>query len=192
MHSSKFAALLLLGVSLTAGMAQPLSPGSRAPDFTLEDYQGKVHKLSDYQGNKAVVIIFLSANCPVVDAYSARMAQLHKAYAAREIVFLGINSNRNETVEQIREHAREQGVSFSILKDEGNGVADQFGATVAPEVFVLNNKLTVLYHGRLDDSQREAHVKRRDLQRTLDEILSGKTITDQNTRPFGCSIKRAR
>jgi len=77
-----------------------------------------------------------------------------------------------------------------MLKDEGNAVADLFGATRTPEIFILDKNLNVLYHGRIDDNKNESEVTTNDLKNALDEILSGKEVTNKITKQFGCTIKR--
>lgn len=185
-------AILMVFTLMVAGMAGELKPGATAKDFTLKDYNGKPHTLSQLaKGKKAVVVIFVSTRCPVSNAYNGRMARLYQSYSGKGVAFVGINSNHRETPADIKAHARKNGLAFPILKDEGNVVADQFGAAVTPEVFVLSPSLKLLYHGRIDDSQREANVKRRDLQKALDEILAGKPVSDPISKEFGCSIRRA-
>jgi len=43
--------------------------------------------------------------------------------------------------------------------------------------------------GRVDDSEREANVKRRDLREALDAVLAGKPVEVAETKVFGCSVK---
>jgi hypothetical protein len=93
-------------------------------------------------------------------------------------------------VEEIKNHAKEHGFEFPILKDWNNVIADKLGAGVTPEIYVLNSNFEILYHGRIDDSQREGRVKSRDLRAALDEILTGKPVTVVSTKAFGCTIKR--
>jgi len=106
------------------------------------------------------------------------------------VAFIGINSNKQESVKEISEHAQEHGFKFTILKDQNNIIADKFDAQVTPEIYVLNSDYEVLYHGRIDDSQRENQVKSQDLRTTLDEILAGKKVSVTETKAFGCTIKR--
>lgn len=186
-----FAILVLIGL-IGFVLAEALGPGSQVTDFSLKDYTGKEHKLSAYKDKAGIVIIFVATRCPVSNAYNERMEALYKEYSAKNIAFLGINPNKEETAEEVQQHAKEHGLTFTILKDAGNVVADQFGATVTPEVFLLNKDMKVVYHGRIDDSQREAQVKKRDLKKALDDYLANKQIVDADTKAFGCSIKRVR
>ena len=79
---------------------------------------------------------------------------------------------------------------FPVLKDERNVVADEYGAQVTPEVFVLNPAGKLLYHGRIDDDRKGTNIKHRDLQEALNALLAGKELSQPETKAFGCSIKR--
>jgi len=159
-------------------------------DFKLQDYNGKNYSLSDFKDSKAIVIIFVSTRCPVSNDYNSRMENLYTEYKEKGIAFLGINSNKEEDVEEIKDHAKKNNLSFIILKDYGNKIADKFKASYTPEVFVLSPKFELLYHGRIDDSIKIKNVKSEDLRNALDENLAGKEVTIKETKAFGCTIKR--
>lgn len=159
-------------------------------NFTLIDYKGKEHSLSDYKNSKAIVLIFVATECPVSNVYNERMEKIYRDYKDKGVQLLGINSNKSESVSDIRNHAIKNNLTFTILKDDKNIIADKFKASFTPEVFVLDPDFNLLYHGRIDDSRREEDVKVLDLRNTLDEILSGKQISNPNTKAFGCTIKR--
>ena len=161
-------------------------------NFTLEDYNGVKHSLTDYTSSKAIVLMFIATQCPVSNSYNGRMVDLQKDYAKKGVEFIGINSNKQENVEEVKNHAKEHGFTFSILKDYNNRIADELGASVTPEIYVLSSKLELLYHGRIDDSSREANVTSQDLRAALDQILAGKSIEVRETKAFGCSIKRVK
>ena len=179
--------MLLAGV---LALAFSSSSSQKIENFTLNDYNGVPHSLAQYHSSPAIVLIFISTQCPVSNAYDERMVSLYKVYSSRRVVFLGINANSQETAEDIKSHAQEHGFLFPILKDNDNVIADRLKASVTPEVFVCDSSLTVLYHGRIDDSRRETDVTSRDLHSALDAILSGKLIAAAETKAFGCSIKR--
>ena len=180
---------LLLAV-LTVSMLVAGEGKKKVADFTLEDCNGVKHTLSDYRSSKAIVLMFIATKCPVSNAYNTRMAELQKDYASKGVTFIGINSNKQENAEEVKNHAKEHGFEFPILKDWNNVIADKLEASVTPEIYVLNSGLDVLYHGRIDDSQRENRVSSKDLRAALDRILSGKAVEVEVTKAFGCSIKR--
>jgi peroxiredoxin len=161
-------------------------------NFTLNDYDGKTHSLKDYKDSKAIVIMFIATRCPVSNDYNDRMAKVYADYKNKDVTFLGINSNKQEDSEEIKEHAAENGLNFIILKDQNNKIADVFDASFTPEIFVLSPKYELLYHGRIDDSRKQSKVNKHDLRNTLDETLAGKEVSVKVTKAFGCSIKRVK
>jgi peroxiredoxin len=162
----------------------------RIDNFTLNDYNGVRHSLTDYQSSNAIVLMFIATQCPVSNAYNDRMVQLYSDYTPKGVAFVAINSNKQESVEEIKEHAKSHKFIFTVLKDKDNIVADELKASVTPEIFVLNSKNEILYHGRIDDSRKETNVKSNDLRMALDEILSGKPVNVSETKAIGCTIKR--
>lgn len=180
----------LIGLVLLCGFALKDGPLKKVEIFTLEDYNGVKHSLTDYKDSKAIVLMFIATQCPVSNSYNGRMNDLFQDYGGKHVAFIGINSNKQESVEEIKSHARDKGFKFPILKDWNNAVANKLEATVTPEIYVLNQDLEILYHGRIDNSSREEKVSSRDLRNALDEILGGKTVTITSTKAFGCTIKK--
>jgi len=167
--------------------------GAAAPDFVLPSAaDSKTVALKDLLGkNKAVAVIFIATKCPYSNGYNERMAALGKEYAAKGIALVGINSNKTEPPAEVAEHAKKNGFTFPVLKDDGNRVADAYGANKTPEVFVIDPKGVLLYHGRIDETADDPkNVKSPDLRNTLDAILAGKPVPVAETKAFGCSIKR--
>ncbi|HEY6952240.1 MAG TPA: thioredoxin family protein [Bacteroidota bacterium] len=185
---NKFAGLI--GLALLCGFAPKGDPSEKVDNFTLEDYNGVRHSLNDYKNSKAIVIMFIATRCPVSNSYNGRMNELVKDYTGKHVAFIGINSNNQESVEEIKNHAHEKGFEFPILKDWKNVIADKLGATVTPEIYVLNPGLEILYHGRIDNSSKEDKVTSKDLRNALDEILNGKPVAVTSTKAFGCTIKK--
>lgn len=176
--------VVLVSLSINASALE------KAENFTLKDYNGKEHSLAGYAENKAIVIIFVATKCPVSNAYNERMAKLYEEFGGRNIAFLGINSNKAEDVAEMKKHAEDNGLKFPILKDVNNVIADKFGATVTPEVYVLDGSMKVLYHGRIDDSQRLDNIKTHDLKNALQAVLKGEQVPVAKTKAFGCTIKK--
>ena len=195
--------LLALSAAALAGIvALPLTAGdspagakigSPAPDFTLPvAADGKPVALKELLGkSKAVTVMFIATKCPISNAYNERMAVLGKEYAAKGIAFVGINSNKAELAPEAAQHAAKHGFTFPVVKDEGNKVADLYGAQKTPEIFVLDPKGTLVYHGRIDETADDPKgVKSPDLRNALDAILGGKPVPVTETKAFGCTIKR--
>jgi peroxiredoxin len=183
--------LLATGLAGAGESASAAFLGQEAPAFTLADPGGESHSLADLSGGKGTVIIWISTKCPVSNAYNGRMASLTGKYEPQGFRFVGINSNSTEDTAEIASHAGENGLGFTILRDEGNVIADKYGASVTPEVYVLDPQGILIYHGRIDDSMKVSDVKSKDLEMALDAILAGKPVPKGESKAFGCSIKRA-
>jgi peroxiredoxin Q/BCP len=161
--------------------------------FTLSNYDGKEVTVGNWaaDGNKATVVMFIATKCPVSNSYNTRMADLANTFSARNVRFIGINANKAELSSEVADHAKKHNFSFPVLKDANNVIADRFDARVTPEVYVIDDKGVLRYHGRVDDSQKETDVKSKDLQAALNAVLAGQPVPVKETIAFGCTIKRA-
>lgn len=168
----------------------PPAIGTVIDDFKLPDADGSEHSLKSLMGKKGAVVIFIATRCPVSNAYNERMEQLAKDYKAKGVSVIGINSNVTEPAAEVKSHAAEKHLTFTILKDDGNRVADRLGATRTPEVYVLDAGSKLVYHGRIDNSQKVEGITANDLREALDEMLAGKSISKTGGAAFGCAIKR--
>ncbi|MBI2826287.1 MAG: redoxin domain-containing protein [Planctomycetia bacterium] len=172
--------------------------GAKIKDFTLADFRGKKLALGDLADKDLVVVAFLGNECPLSKLYGPRLEELHKEFAARGVAFVGINANQQDTPTEVAAYVRTSEITFPLLKDPGNVVADQFAAQRTPEVFLLDKDRTVRYHGRIDDQYglgsssgySKPKVKSRDLAVAIEELLAGKTVSASATESPGCLIGR--
>jgi hypothetical protein len=140
---------------------------------------------------KATVVVFVSVQCPVSNAYNGRLASLYTDYSSQGVQFAFVNANATESLSDVEAHEKRVGWPFQVVKDNGSTLADKLGAEHTPEAFVFDQNGTLVYHGRVDDSMHENDVKQRDLRAALDAVLAGRAVPVAETRAFGCSIKRA-
>jgi peroxiredoxin len=181
----------LIGLGTVARAAGP-DVGAAAPAFTLTTLDGQPFSLSDAaKSHKAVVVMFIATKCPYSNAYNDRMRDMAAAYEKRGVLFVGINSNKTEPADEVREHARKHGFAFPLMKDPENKVADLYDARHTPEIYVVDPAGKLRYHGRIDENYEEpSKVTSPDLKNALEEMLTGKSIAKAETKAFGCSIKR--
>jgi peroxiredoxin len=173
-----------------AANAQVIEIGGTMDNFSLPDTNGKTQTLNDLKGKNGAVVIFLSAQCPVVKGYNTRISQIAADYQAKGINFIGVNSNATESLDRVRSHAAEN-YKFPILIDKNNVFADKIGASVTPEVFYLDGNNVLLYHGAIDNDRSGRNVTIPYLQAAFDASLAGKKIERTKANAFGCTIKRA-
>jgi peroxiredoxin len=169
----------------------PPAIGSTLENFTLPDADGKEHSLNSLKGKNGSVLIFVATKCPVSNAYNERMEKLAQAYKARGINVIGINSNVAELAAAVKAHAAENKLTFPILKDPANKVADRLGASVTPEVYFLDASNKLVYRGRIDNAKDAAQVSASELRDAIEATLAGKPVAKTTATAFGCTIKRA-
>jgi peroxiredoxin len=184
--------LALLCAASSALAAETPAIGASAPDFQLTTVDGKPFSLSSAaKSHKAVVLIFISTQCPYSNAYNDRMRDMASAYASKGVLFAGVNSNKTEDAAAVLSHAKEHGHTFPIMKDPQNKVADFYDARHTPTVYVVDSQGKVRYEGRIDENyENPAGVTSPDLRNALDSLLAGKPVAKTVTKAFGCSIKR--
>jgi peroxiredoxin len=195
---SVFVAILMLISATVAGSGRVISNdfpsppaiGSIIEGFSLPDVEGKMHSLDSLKGKKGTVLIFIAVQCPISNAYNERMERLARDYRARGITVVGINANSTEPGEVVKAHAAEKHLTFPILKDPGNKIADRLGATKTPEAYFLDASNKLLYHGRIDNSRDAEQVTSSELRDAMDALLAGKPIEKTTAAAFGCTIKR--
>src|SRR5215510_9027020 len=146
-------AVLATGARAEGEVPAPPAIGATIEDFTLPDVDNKDHSLKSLAGKNGTVLLFIAVQCPVSNAYNERMEKLAEDYKAKGINVVGINSNVAEDAAAVKAHATEHKLSFPILKDPGNKVADRFGAAVTPEAYFIDQNSKLLYHGRIDNSR---------------------------------------
>ena len=177
--------------TINADIPMPPAIGATIVDFTLPDTEGKDHSLNSLKGKNGTVLIFIAVQCPISNAYNERMQKLAQDYKASGISVVGSNANSTESAADIKKHAVEKSLTFPILKDTGNKIADALGATRTPEAYFLDANNRLLYHGRVDNSRDLSQVNSNELRDALDATLAGKPVAKTTANAFGCSIKRA-
>ncbi len=184
----------LFAAPVIASAAQKSPVGNKVSNFTLKDFRGAEHSLSGYSQDKAVVVAVLGTECPLAKLYGVRLAELQKKYGPQKVAFVGLNANVQDSITEIAAYARTHKIEFPILKDLGNRVVDELGAVRTPEVFLLDQKRVIRYHGRIDDQYGVGYIRdeptRHDLTLALDQLLAGKEVESPQTESVGCHIGR--
>lgn len=164
------------------------------PGFRLTDSDGRDVGLADFKTQKAIAVVFIGTECPLVNLYVLRLAELQRELGPRGVQILAINSNSQDSPKDVTKHAQERELSFPVLLDPGQKVADLFGAERTPEVFLLDASGIVRYRGRIDDqygvgADRRAPT-RHDLKEAILEVLADAPVSVAKTPVSGCYIGR--
>ncbi len=178
----------------TASTMLPL--GTRAPDFSLPDTEGKTVSLSDFADAPALLVIFMCNHCPYVKHVAAGLAALANDYQERGVAVVGVNSNDVESFPddapaKMTEEVKARGYTFPYLYDETQEVAKAYRAACTPDFYVFDRDRTLVYRGQMDDSRPQSgiEVTGRDLRAALDAVLAGQPAAEQQKPSLGCNIK---
>ena len=176
-------------------MSFTLSIGAKAPDFSLTATDGKTYKLADFKNAKTLVIFFTCNHCPFVKGSDEVTRKTAEKYLKKGVKFVGINSNTekdhpDDSFEQMVERMKQNKFPWVYLRDKNQEVALAYGALRTPHFYVFDNNRKLIYTGRGVDNPREtAKMTVNDLDRALEEHLSGKPVSVPRTNPIGCNVK---
>lgn len=165
----------------------------KVKEWSLKNTENKIHTLTQFKKDKKIVVlIFMATQCPAADDYVVRILKLYEDYKDKMVQFVGIHSNKHETLDEIKKYHKKQKFEFPILIDPENKIANYFQARRTPEVFVIDETSLLRYRGGIDDSRKTP--KTHYLKTILDNVLYGKPIPEKErkTRAIGCTIKRIR
>ncbi|TWT49834.1 Thiol-disulfide oxidoreductase ResA [Thalassoglobus neptunius] len=179
---------------LSCATAEESSLGKRIDNFSLKDHRGKNYSLDDFNDSKLVLVAFLGTECPLAKLYVHRLNQLKEEFRESDLSIIAVNSNVQDSLSDLSNSIRDQGITFPVLKDATNEVADEFGATRTPEVFVLDQNRIVRYFGRVDDQYvvgiTRSAPSREDAKIAIQELLAGEAVSVPETQALGCIIGR--
>jgi len=169
--------------------------GWRAADFDLPGVDGRRYTLADVRRPKGVLVMFICNHCPYVKAIRDRIVRDCRDLAAAGIGAVAISANDptdypEDSFDNMRRVAEEHGFTFPYLYDESQAVAKAYGAVCTPEFYGFNAALELQYHGRLDESGRDAKPgARRELYEAMLRIAETGQGPAEQVAAIGCSIK---
>jgi peroxiredoxin len=169
---------------------------STVPQRSFTDTEGAVHSTAEWAGKRAIVLFFVTTDCPLSNGYVPEMNRIAHDYSARGFAFYGVQGDATATAADVRRHAKEFGYSFPYLFDPQESLAAFTGATTTPEAAVLSPDGRVLYRGRIDNRLVDFGKQRPkptefDLRDALNAILNGKAVPHPRTAALGCAIVKA-
>lgn len=170
--------------------------GTRAPDFSLPDTNGKLVSLADFEGKPVLLIIFLCNHCPYVKHIREGVAQLARDYVPRGVAIVGINSNDvvnypEDSPANMAKEVKSAGYIFPYLYDESQAVAKAYRAACTPDFYLFDKNRKLVYRGQFDDSRpgNGITVTGKDLRGALEAVLAGKPVSPDQKPSLGCNIK---
>lgn len=197
MKSLLLAALIL--VSAPVIDIEQISVGDKAPssDLKMTDLGGTETSLDELKMENGLCVIFSCNSCPYVLAWEDRYNEIEGICKSNKVGFVLVNSNEAkrdgaDSMDEMKAHAKEKGYGdYAYVLDKDHKLADAFGATKTPDVFLFNGDMKLVYKGAIDDNKKDKHmVLKPYLKKAIDAMTRGQKIDPESTKAVGCSIKR--
>jgi peroxiredoxin len=167
-----------------------------APTSVLASVLQKLEGLSPINGTsfkvdpqaKDYVVVFLSAKCPCSDSHIPELKALAEKF--KDVQFIGVHSNLDETKEMTESYFKNAGLPFTLIHDPKGEIADDLKAYKTPHAFVLSHDGEILYQGGVTNSSTASKATEHFLQAALSDLKEGRKIKVSNGRTLGCVISR--
>ena len=172
--------------------------GRQVEAFDLSDFRGRRYVLRDFDEYPLLVVVFVGVDCPLAKQYASRLVELSSEFAPQGVGFVGVDSNVQDSLEELSHFAHTFAINFPLLRDRDHEVANQFDARRTPEVFVLDRERAIRYRGRIDDQYgidkgtgyQRPEARQEDLVAAIAALLAGREIDRPVTVAPGCLIAR--
>jgi|SRR5579871_952653 len=170
--------------------------GTKAPEFSLPDPQGKRHSLDEFKNAPALLIAFICNHCPFVKHIQPQLVSIARDYRSKGLAVVAISSNDvaaypDDGPEFMAKESEKAGYTFPYLYDETQKVAKAYNAACTPDLFVYDRDRKLAYRGQLDDSRPKngLPLTGKDLRAAIDAVLQGRAAPAEQKPSVGCNIK---
>jgi peroxiredoxin len=166
-------------------------------DVKMTDVSGKKYSIDDVKGENGVLVVFSSNACPFVLKWEGRYIETKKWADQHKVGMIVLNSNCTsrsgvDSMDEMKKHAAEKGYNFPYVLDAGSKIANAFTGQTTPHAFLFDKNMNLVYKGALDDNYDNASaVKSAYVKDAIASIAKGQPVAIAETKPVGCSIKRA-
>lgn len=148
------------------------------------------------QSATAVVLIFISNDCPISNRYAPEINRLYVRFSEQRIVFWLVHPDPGETRQEIGKHAREYQLTVPELRDPQHELVKLAKVDVVPSAAVFLHDRRLVYHGRIDDRFVELGRERpeavhHELADVLEALVNHHPVPVANATAIGCYIPEA-
>jgi peroxiredoxin len=190
--------LFVASVYAPSSVKDELELGKKAPLTSVKmlDVSGKKMSLEDVKGPNGLLVVFSSNTCPWVLAWEDRYLTIAELAKEKGIGMVAINSNeasrgKEDSYAEMQKHAKEKGYTFPYVVDENHVLADEYGASKTPHIYLFDKNNTLVYRGAIDDSARDlSKIENRYLADAITAMVAGQKIKTTTSKALGCTIKR--
>ncbi len=177
--------------------AERLEIGAKAPltDVEVTDVSGETLTLAEVAGENGLLVNFSCNTCPWVKAWEDRYNPIAQLAKDNNIGVIALNPNAairddGESMEDMKERAESSNYQFYYALDKQAKLAEAFGATRTPDIFLFNSDMELVYTGAIDDNAKSAEdVEQTFLKNAIENLVAGNEIDPKTTKALGCTIK---
>jgi peroxiredoxin len=172
-----------------------ISLGTKMPDFSLKDPEGKEHSSDKLLGEKGLLIFFTCNHCPYAQAVWERFIKVAEQAKKLGINAVAINPNIHpdypeDSPQGMKKLIKILNIQFPYLVDKTQQTATDFKAQCTPDIYLVNKDYKLVYHGRIDDNWKDEHaVTKHELLAGVNALANGLEINKDQKPSIGCSIK---
>lgn len=162
-------------------------------DGTFKIANGKKITFPEDFNGKPSVFIFLSPECPLCINYIRIISDLMKSYKG-QVKFYAVFSGKYIKVKEVNTFAKKYSLMFPMIMDPDYKISRNTQARVTPECVLMDSSGVVKYKGAIDDRATAPGKFRNSanmnfLHDAIQSLLSGKSISIQETNAVGCFIE---
>jgi len=195
----KLLILLLTGLLMNATAdVKELEVGKTGPmfDVKMTTTEGTQTSLAQVKKTNGTLLVFTSNTCPWVHAWENRYNEVAQLAAAANVGVIFVNPNeatraQGESLEDMRKRKQDKGYAFTYALDKDHKLADAYGATRTPHVYLMDKNNKLVFVGAIDDNSRNREdVDAYYIKDALADLSAGRAIATPTSRALGCTIKR--
>jgi hypothetical protein len=198
--TSSIAAAALLAITQQSWAQATATVGQAAPNFSAKDVNGKTVSLADFKG-KTVVLEWVNPGCPYVRKHyeGGNMQGTQQDALAKNVVWLAVNSTGTDHPDYLAPAKlaawmkQQKAPATHTLMDEDGKIGKAYGARTTPHMYIVDGKGMLVYAGGIDSipsaSASDIPKATNYVKVSLSEMAGGKEVSNNVTRPYGCSVK---
>lgn len=132
----------------------------KAYEFSLKSLDGNEISLKEFQGKKAVYLVFWATWCPACKKDIPRLKMLSKDLNTKEIELLTINVGSGDSLDKIAEFKKKYDISYTILYDEGGKVSKAYKIVGIPTHILIDRNGIIRYNAHSPPHDISGYLKK--------------------------------
>ena len=168
-------ALLLVAIFASVVYAN-LSPGKKAPDFSVSTLDGKTFKLQDsFKGTGNVVVMDICATwCPPCRGEIPYLINIKKELSGKNVTIVGVFIDDGKTA--VQSFAKEQGINYTVALDpKGDKLGSKYSIAGIPATYVIDKKGVIRFvHSGFPRDPKEQKSEAAAIMAEINKLLAEK------------------